>query len=121
MSKRNITCISCPIGCALTVEWEEGGETQVTGNKCPRGEVYGKEEVLAPKRVVTATVSSTSASFPRVPVRTDGAIGREHIADLLADLNRMRLDLPVSCGQKIVANYRETGIDVVVTRSLSGD
>ena len=28
----------------------------VTGNKCAKGESYAREEVLAPKRVVTATV-----------------------------------------------------------------
>lgn len=53
---RALTCIVCPIGCALTVDEAEDGRLTVTGNRCPRGAVYAQEEIIAPKRVVTATI-----------------------------------------------------------------
>ena len=51
MAIRELTCISCPLGCPLKVETDENGAVlQVTGNTCKRGEVYGKKEVTAPER-----------------------------------------------------------------------
>ena len=58
MAIRELTCISCPLGCPLKVETDENGAVlQVTGNTCKRGEVYGKKEVTAPERTVTSTVA----------------------------------------------------------------
>ena len=59
--KREMICISCPIGCHLTAEWENEETITISGNKCNRGEIYGREEILAPKRVVTATVGGFDA------------------------------------------------------------
>ena len=36
----NIICITCPKGCHLSVDEENG--YAVTGNSCPRGAEYGK-------------------------------------------------------------------------------
>ena len=69
MAIRELTCISCPLGCPLKVETDENGAVlQVTGNTCKRGEIYGKKEVTAPERTVTSTVAaavlfSVSVSF----------------------------------------------------------
>ncbi len=49
-----LTCIVCPKGCRLRVDDENG--YKVTGNVCARGEAYGREEALDPKRTVTSTV-----------------------------------------------------------------
>ena len=56
MEKRELTCIGCPMGCALTVELENGAVTAVHGNTCPRGDAYARKEVTAPTRIVTTTV-----------------------------------------------------------------
>ena len=53
--KRNMICIICPRGCAMTAE--VNGETvTVTGHTCPRGEEYAINECLHPVRTVTATI-----------------------------------------------------------------
>ena len=71
MAIRELTCISCPLGCPLKVETDENGAVlQVTGNTCKRGEVYGKKEVTAPERTVTSTVAVVGGSAPLVSVRT---------------------------------------------------
>ena len=47
MAVRELTCISCPLGCPLQVEIDEAGQVvRVTGNTCKRGEVYGTKEVI---------------------------------------------------------------------------
>ena len=48
---KEIICITCPKGCHLKVDEETFA---VTGNACPRGAVYGANELRNPVRVVTS-------------------------------------------------------------------
>ena len=48
MEVRNLTCISCPMGCALTATLEGGEVISVTGNTCKRGDIYARKEVTNP-------------------------------------------------------------------------
>lgn len=115
---KEMICISCPIGCRLTVSQDKDNDITVTGNKCARGKVYGEEEYLAPKRMVTCTCRTDSQEFPRLPVRTMSAIPIEYIDDLLRELYRMTVALPVRRGQSLIENYRGTGVDVLASMSL---
>lgn len=79
--KRELICITCPLGCHLVVEgtMQEGGDFKVTGNRCMRGAQYAREEILNPRRVVTTTIaalmpdgstpSPASRAPRRIPVR----------------------------------------------------
>jgi CxxC motif-containing protein len=110
-------CISCPIGCRLTVT-REGDEIVVAGNRCPKGEVYGREETRSPKRVVTAVVRTDSKTFPFIPVRTDKPLPRPLIPDLIGELAKRSVHLPAARGALLIGNYRESGVSVVLTRTL---
>ena len=50
--ERKLTCIICPRGCQLTVSGEADNLT-VTGHACPRGQVYGINEVSNPVRTIS--------------------------------------------------------------------
>ncbi|MBN2085793.1 MAG: DUF1667 domain-containing protein [Anaerolineales bacterium] len=113
-----LICIACPIGCMLTVTVQADGEVAVTGNRCPKGAVYGREEILAPKRVVTAVVRTDSEAFPCIPVRTDGSLPRELITGLIEDLARLSVRLPAARGTVLIENYRGSGVNVIFTRTL---
>jgi CxxC motif-containing protein len=133
---KNLTCIVCPIGCSLTIEEKSGaaGSTfMVTGNRCPRGAAYAQEEIRAPKRVVTATcavrppcaLSNAAAALNRsltaprrLPVKTVTPCPKEKINFLLADIYKTKVTLPVKAGDKIIADWQGSGIDVVAVRSL---
>lgn len=57
MKKTELTCIRCPIGCAITVTQDDDGKvTDITGNSCPNGYKYAANEVTNPTRIVTTTV-----------------------------------------------------------------
>ena len=122
---RDMTCIVCPIGCSLKVD--EGPDLAVTGNLCPRGAAYAREEIRAPKRMVTATCAIASPAGEasrgltaprRLPVKTSAPCPREKIDELLADIYRMKPVLPVHAGDRVIANWRGSGIDVVAVRNL---
>jgi CxxC motif-containing protein len=116
--KKELICISCPIGCHLIVLQKGDDDIVVTGNKCPRGEIYGREELLAPKRVVTASVKSTSSHHPYVPVKTDKPLLREYIPSLLKKLYSISVKVPVHIGDILLRNIEGTDTNVIFTRTI---
>ena len=115
--ERKLVCISCPLGCRLTVTWQEESDVKVSSNKCAKGESYAREEILAPKRVVTATVAAADGSR-RLPVKTSAPLLKEHIPALLNELYRMEVQPPLRCGAVLLKDFAGTGVDLVATRSL---
>ena len=111
-----LTCIMCPMGCQLTVT-KKGEEIVVTGNTCVRGEHYGKEEVTAPKRVLTALVKTKKGVLP---VKTTTTIPKEMLFKVNAEIGKLNLT-SAKAGQVIIKNVLNTGADVVVTGTLVGD
>ena len=111
---KKLVCIVCPKGCRLTVE--EGEELRVSGNACPRGEAYARQELLAPVRVLTATVALEGGVHPRRPVITSDAIPRERVRGAAALLRELRVASPVKAGQVILPNILNSGVDVIAVR-----
>lgn len=111
-----LICIVCPVGCHLEIDVKN--DYKVTGNACPRGEVYGKEELIAPKRVVTSTVKIKGGIHNRVPVKTNGSIPKELVFKCMESLNSIELKSPVKVGDLIVKDIFGTGVDLVVTRDM---
>jgi CxxC motif-containing protein len=114
-----LICIACPIGCRLTVASSANGDIEVSGNRCPRGETYGREEVLAPRRIVTAVVPTSSQAFPCAPVRTEQPLARGLIPELLKHLYSRTATLPVRQGAVFIEDFH--GARVVFTRTLPPD
>ena len=55
---RELTCIVCPKGCQITVEFDESKRVlSVNGHTCKRGEEYANTECTAPRRTITTTVA----------------------------------------------------------------
>jgi CxxC motif-containing protein len=75
--ERKLVCISCPLGCRLTVTWEDESYITVKGNRCAKGESYAQEEILAPKRVVTATVAVAGRAVAAAPAGAAAAATAE--------------------------------------------
>ena len=119
MAIRELTCISCPLGCPLKVETDENGAVlQVTGNTCKRGEVYGKKEVTAPERTVTSTVAVVGGSAPLVSVRTQNPIPKGKIWECMAAIRKAKVQAPVQIGDVVIENVCGTGVNVVATKNV---
>ncbi len=113
-----LICITCPLGCRLSVERAKDGALTVSGNRCPRGARYAEEELLSPKRVVTATCRAVPPDRCRVPVRTLSAFPKEKVDELIRLLYGLEVKLPVSRGDVLVPDALGTGIPVIATRTL---
>ena len=111
-----LICITCPRGCHLTVDEENG--YAVTGNACPRGAVYGYNEITNPTRVVTSTVRTNSTEQPRCPVKTNGAIPKGKMFDAMRLLDELELKVPIKVGDVVVPDLFGTGIDFVACKGI---
>lgn len=123
-----LVCITCPLGCHLTIERKGDDELLVSGNRCPRGVKYANEELLSPKRVVTATArvlrlpqesqSDSLGLVARLPVRSTGAYPKEAVGDLLKAIYALEVTVPVKRGTVLISNFKGSGVDVIAARTL---
>lgn len=112
----NVICITCPKGCRLSVDEKNG--YKVTGNGCPRGEVYGRNELQHSVRVITSTVRIEGAAVPRLPVKTDKPLPKEKMFECMHLLDGITAKSPVRVGAVLAENILGTDVNIVATKSL---
>ncbi len=115
---KELICINCPMGCNLTVDDSDKNNIIVTGNNCKRGQIYGINEVLHPKRMITSSVFVIGGRENVVSVKTKEAIDKNLIFDCINVLKTIKVHAPVHIGDVIVSNILNTGIDIVATRNV---
>ena len=115
--EQTITCISCPVGCRMTVQVEGGAVTSVAGNTCKRGETYARQECVAPERMVTAVIPVEGSPMP-LSVKTRTPIPKARIQDCMAALAKLRLTAPVAMGDVVLPDVCGTGVDVIATKAV---
>lgn len=118
----SLTCIVCPLSCALTVTVSGAGEhrriERVVGHTCRRGAEYALAEVTHPLRTLTSTVAIRGARVARLPVRTRGEIPRAAIARAMQEIARIAVKAPVKMGQVILPDIAGTGVDLIASCDL---
>ena len=118
MTKRDLTCIGCPMGCPLVVELKDGEVVSVSGNTCPRGDVYARKEVTNPTRIVTSSVRVEGGQLAAVSVKTREDIPKCKIFDVAKALKEVTVKAPVHIGDVIIKNVATTGVDIVATKNV---
>ena len=121
MKERELVCIICPRGCRLKVEISDGKaaqEIRISGNSCPRGEEYGKKEVIHPTRTVTSTVRVEGGRRHLVPVKTLKEIRRKKFSTVWKRSADCQLKAPVCIGQILLEDIAGTGIPLVTSGNV---
>ncbi len=113
---KEFICICCPLGCHLSVDDSDKNDIKVTGNACIRGKNYAVEEVVSPKRMVTASVKVKDGKLNVLSVKTDRSIPKDKIFDALDRLKEVVVDAPVKIGDVILSDVY--GADIVATRNI---
>ena len=109
--ERELTCIVCPVGCALKVELDNGKVIDVKGNTCPRGKIYAETECIAPMRTVTSTVRCQSGEI--LPVKTDKPIPKDKVFEAMKIIKSTYPVLPISVGDVIIKDVFGSNIIAV--------
>lgn len=116
MNVRNLVCIVCPRGCALTVTLsEDGTPSRIEGNGCARGATYAEKECTHPERTVTTTVRCADGAI--VPVKTATTVPKDAVFAVMKHINETTPPVGVKIGDVILENVAETGVAVVATGS----
>ncbi len=115
--KKVIRCIICPTGCEITVE-NTSDELKITGYTCRKGEEYAREEFIAPKRIITATMRVEDGFLPIIPVRTDKPVPKELIFELIKELSCVTVKAPIKAEDVLIENIRNLGANVIASRDM---
>ena len=99
MEKKELTCICCPMGCALSVELE--GSNVLTVN---------------PVRMVTSIVKVKNGQLKMLPVKTKEPIDKSKIKECLEALKNIEVQAPIHIGDIVVKNV--VGVDIVASRNI---
>ena len=110
--QKNIICVSCPMGCGITVELNDSGEVvSVTGNTCKRGDAYARTECTHPVRSLATTVKVSGG----IPCKSKGALPKEKIMDCMKAIADVEVKAPVKLGDVLIEDICDTGINIVAT------
>ena len=113
---KELVCIVCPKGCRLKVD--EANDYAVTGNACARGAEYGHNEIKNPTRVLTSTVRAMGGLYRRCPVTSDAPIPKGKLMEVVALLNQVEVEAPISIGQVVLSNVAGTNANIVATKDM---
>lgn len=113
--ERNITCILCPRGCAMTVRGEVDN-LEVIGNTCPKGKEYAINESTNPVRTVTSTVRVSNREDTMVSVKTAAPVPKEKMMEVMHQLRSITVSAPVKIGDVIRADV--FGTNVIATKAI---
>lgn len=112
---KELICIVCPRGCHLSVD----EKMNVTGNFCPRGAKYAIMELTHPTRIVTSTVKiCLKNGYSRLPVKTNIAIPKEKIFDIMREIDKVLVVGPIKIGDVIIKNVCGLGADIIATKNM---
>ncbi|MCK5812260.1 MAG: DUF1667 domain-containing protein [Clostridiales bacterium] len=112
---RKMTCIVCPRGCEMDVEYDKNTFIGVKNNFCSKGEEYAKNEIISPKRVITSTVKVIDGDLLVLPVKTDKPVNKEKIFDIIKKIYQVKVIAPVMINDVLISNIDDNGANLVAT------
>ena len=113
-----IICISCPVGCSMTVN-ETADGLSVSGNECPAGIKYAHEEKINPTRNIATSVRISGGDMEMLSVKTEKPIPKTLIMDVVRAIHKLKMNAPVNVGDIVIKDVLGTGVDIVATRNVS--
>jgi len=118
MEDNKIICVSCPMGCRMTIQSKDGKIISITGNTCPKGIKYAEEEFVNPLRILPTTVKVIGGELPLVSVKTEKAIPKKLLLEAMVEIAEIEVNAPVKIGQVIKSDLLGTGVSLVATRNI---
>ena len=112
-----VTCIRCPMGCAMDVAVYADGAAGVEGASCKRGKRYARSEAVNPTRIVTGTICVPGVLEP-LSYKTSGPVSRDMVREVAATAQRLAVRLPVAMGDVICDDICGTGVSLIATKGI---
>ena len=114
--KKEFVCIVCPRGCTLSIDLDT---LEVTGNTCPRGAIYAKNEVTNPTRTITSSVRVNNREHQLVSIKTTNPVPKGKIMEVMDEINKVSVAAPTHIGDVVIHNVLGLeGVDIVITKNI---
>ena len=111
---KRYTCIVCPACCDL-----ETDGVDVNGARCPKGEVFARQERVAPLRVITTTVRcETSKGVRMLPVKTACPVPLALIPEVMKQVKALRISKIPAIGTLLTTGSSSEPVEWVVTGEI---
>jgi CxxC motif-containing protein len=108
---KRYTCIVCPACCDLETDGAE-----VNGARCPKGEAFARQEMIAPLRVITTTVRcDTSKGVRMVPVKTACPVPLALIPEVMKQVKALRFSEIPAIGTRFTTRSSAESVEWIVT------
>ncbi|HSB05744.1 MAG TPA: DUF1667 domain-containing protein [Thermodesulfobacteriota bacterium] len=108
---KRYTCIVCPACCDLETDGVE-----VDGARCPKGEAFARQEMIAPMRVITTTVRcETSRGLRMVPVKTACPVPLALIPAIMKRVKALRFSEIPGIGSRFTTGPSSESVAWIVT------
>ena len=124
MNTKIMTCVTCPVGCEMTVEYDGKNLISVENNQCKRGITYASDEITNPRRTLTSTVvlNLNGAKRKFLPVKTDKAIAKDKISEAMKIIGKIKINAPfkIKMGDVVYSDFTENGINLVAGIDVEG-
>jgi len=114
---KQITCVTCPIGCCVSIE-DVDGQIRFSGNRCKKGKEFASKELLSPVRSITTTVRTAFYRIPVLPVRTNGEVPKDRVTEIIRELSNIVITEKIGIGEVVAADILGTGCDVIATSDI---
>ena len=106
------------MGCGLSVVTEGGSVISVTGNTCRKGVEYAESECTDPRRMVTGSVLVRGGEWPLVPGKTESAVPKGKIFEVMDAIKEAEIHAPVYAGDVLIKNAAGTGVNVIAGKAV---
>jgi CxxC motif-containing protein len=108
---KRYTCIVCPTCCDLETDGVE-----VNGARCPKGETFARQEMIAPLRVITTTVRcDTSKGVRMLPVKTACPVPLALVPEVMKQVKALCLSGSPALGTRLTTGSPTELVEWVVT------
>lgn len=120
MSIKELTCIGCPMGCQLTVEFDDNNKKvlNISGNNCKIGERYASKELTNPTRIVTSSIRVTNGNLAMVSIKTESDIPKGKIFEIMKEIHNTTVQSPIKIGDVLIRNVAGTNVNIVATKNI---
>ncbi len=117
--EKEFVCISCPMGCMLTVI-DDNQNIEVKGNTCKLGLKYGINEYKNPLRTITTSIEMIKGSkIEMVSVKTSKEVPKTDMFNCLEEIKKLKLEeRTIEVGDVLIKNILNLDVDIIATRKV---
>lgn len=116
--KKDITCITCPLGCRIRVAFSEDAIHSIEDFQCEKGKDYAVQEIFNPVRTLTTTMIVRKGELPLVSVKTSKPVPKHKVFDVMDAISDVVVVAPVTIGDVLIEKVHGPDIDIVATKNV---